>query len=271
MTVNQPPVPPMAPPMVLVHGWGMNAGVWSGLPEAMTAGHEIIAVDLPGHGGAPFSDDQWSLDHWANACLEQVAGHSSRQTPEHEEEPAIWVGWSLGGLVALQAARLAPKRVAALVLLASTPRFVRAVDWQVAVPEGTLAQFHDGLLADPAGTLERFFTLQLRGSDDLRGQLRRLREAIATRPVPNPAALAKGLELLREEDLRGPLPDVQAPTLWLFGERDTLVPAAAAERLDLLMPEAETRVLPGAAHAPWLSHGAETSAAVAEFLQGIGA
>jgi pimeloyl-[acyl-carrier protein] methyl ester esterase len=249
-------------PLVLVHGWGMNAGVWSGLPEAMAAGREVIAVDLPGHGGAPFSDEQWSLDHWAEACLEQVA--------EHTEEPAVWVGWSLGGLVALQAARLAPKRVAALVLLASTPRFVRAVDWQVAVPEGTLAQFHDGLLADPSGTLERFLALQLRGSDDLRGQLRRLREAMATRPAPAPAALDKGLELLREEDLRGPLPDVRAPTLWLFGERDTLVPAAVAERLNLLMPEAATRVLPRAGHAPWLSHGAETAATVTDFLREIG-
>jgi hypothetical protein len=65
--------------LVLVHGWGMNAGVWEGLPQALAAPEEVIAVDLPGHGGAPFSDpaSSWSLDHWADECLEQVAEQQS--------------------------------------------------------------------------------------------------------------------------------------------------------------------------------------------------
>jgi len=258
--------PPARNPLVLVHGWGMNAGVWAGLPEALTERFAPVALDLPGHGGAPFSPEQWSLDHWAQAGLDQA----DERLPGGEGAPAVWLGWSLGGLVALQAARLAPERVKALVLVTATPRFVRAVDWQVAVPEGTLGQFHDGLLADPAGTLERFLALQVRGSEDARGLLRRLRTGLAEQPAPDPAALAQGLQLLREEDLRGPLPDIRPPALWLFGERDTLVPAAAAERVALLMPEARVQVLPGAAHAPWLSHGSQTATAVIEFLDTIG-
>jgi pimeloyl-[acyl-carrier protein] methyl ester esterase len=144
------------------------------------------------------------------------------------------------------------------------------VDWQVAMPEGTLAKFHDGLLADAAGTLERFLALQVRGAKDPRGLLRRLRAGVAGRPAPDPAALELGLQLLREEDLRGPLPDIRAPALWLFGERDTLVPAAVAERVALLMPEARIRVIADAAHAPWLSHAEDTAAAIIEFLDGIG-
>jgi pimeloyl-[acyl-carrier protein] methyl ester esterase len=248
----------MRMPLVLLHGWGMNAGVWSDLPAALTDRFEPRALDLAGHGGAAFSPALWSLDHWAQACLTQAP------------ERAVWLGWSLGGLVALQAARLAPGRIRALVLLAATPRFVRAVDWQVAVPEDTFAQFHDGLRADAAGMLERFLALQVRGSEDARGLLRRLKAGLARRPAPDPAALAQGLTLLREEDLRGPLPDISPPTLWVFGERDTLVPAAAAERVALLMPEARVRVVPGAAHAPWLSHGPETAAAIIDFLDGIG-
>lgn len=258
--------PPDKSPLVLVHGWGMNAGVWAGLPSALTERFEPVALNLPGHGGAPFSADQWSLDHWAGACLEQAA----LRLGDAAQRPAVWLGWSLGGLVALQAARLAPERIGALVLVTATPRFVQAVDWQVAVPEGTLGQFHDGLLADPAGTLERFLALQVRGSEDARALLRRLRAGMAEQPAPDPAALAQGLELLREEDLRGPLPDIRPPALWLFGERDTLVPAAAAQRVALLMPEAHVRVLPGAAHAPWLSHGPQTAAAITEFLDAIG-
>lgn len=253
-------------PLVLVHGWGMNAGVWAGLPAALTERFEPVALDLPGHGGAAFSPEQWSLDHWARACLEQTAERLSAE----DGARAVWLGWSLGGLIALQAARLAPERIAALVLMTATPRFVRAVDWQVAVPEGTLGQFHAGLLADPARTLERFLALQVRGSEDARGLLRRLRAGIAERPAPDPAALEQGLMFLREEDLRGPLPDIRPPALWLFGARDTLVPAAAAERVALLMPQARVQVVPGAAHAPWLSHGQATATAVLEFTDAIG-
>jgi pimeloyl-[acyl-carrier protein] methyl ester esterase len=75
--------------------------------------------------------------------------------------------------------------------------------------------------------------------------------------------------LLRDEDLRGRLPDVRPPTFWLFGERDTLIPAEVAERVALLMPEARTRVIQGAGHAPLLSHAAQTGAAIGDFLRTI--
>jgi pimeloyl-[acyl-carrier protein] methyl ester esterase len=136
------------------------------------------------------------------------------------------------------------------------------------MPEATLAQFHDGLLADPAGTLARFLSLQVRGSDQARETLRWLRRELAEQPAPRPEALALGLDLLRDEDLRGPLPDLRPPSLWLFGSRDTLVPAAAAGRVETLLPTARTRVIPGAAHAPFLCHPAETEAAMRTFLSG---
>lgn len=243
---------PEEQPLVLVHGWGMNAAVWSGLGDL--AGRKPHPLELPGHGQMPYAPHHRDLGDWAVACLARAP------------EKAVWMGWSLGGMVALQAALMAPQRVSALVLLNSTPRFVQAADWSCAMPEATLTQFHDALLADPAATLERFLALQVKGSEDARETLRLLKGELAERPVPDPAALAVGLDLLREEDLRGPLPDIQCPTLWLFGERDTLVPAAAAERIEIQMPDARTAIIPGAAHAPFLSHSHQTKAAIADFL-----
>ena len=128
--------------------------------------------------------------------------------------------------------------------------------------------FHESLIDDPAATLERFLSLQVRGSRDARETLRRLRSGIAQRPQPQAEALQAGLDLLREEDLRARLADIQQPALWLFGERDTLVPADVAERIELLMPNAHCRTIPGAAHAPLLSHGDQAVKAIADFLQG---
>ncbi len=243
--------------LVLLHGWGMNSAVWEGLPQALGARLKTHPIDLPGHGGRPFDPARRWLPDWADDCLQQAP------------EQAVWLGWSLGGLVAMQAALQAPKRVRALILMTSTPRFVQAVDWRAAVPEDTLAQFSASLLDDPKGTLERFLALQVRGSSEARATLRTLRAELAQRPAPLPEALAAGLDLLREEDLRGPLPDITVPTLWLFGERDTLTPAGVAERVALLLPEARTCVIPGAAHAPFLSHADAVVAEINAFLDDI--
>jgi len=250
------------PALVLLHGWGMSSAVWAGLPAPLLKTLEdwtLTPLDLPGHGGIPCPPGGADLGTWADACL-------ALAPPQ-----AVWLGWSLGGLVALAAALRAPQRVTALVLMTATPRFVRAADWPPGMAAETLAQFHAGLLAGPAGTLDRFLALQVRGSDAARETLRTLRRELAARPAPDPQALALGLELLRDSDLRGRLAEVACPSLWLFGSYDTLVPAATGSALAELAPAARIRaqVIRGAAHAPFLSHPAETAAILGGFLTGL--
>ena len=246
----------LAPPsdLVMLHGWGMNSAVWDACPADAWSGLTQHRIELPGHGHSPFAPGWSTLWSWADACLAAAP------------ERAVWLGWSLGGLVALAAALRAPKRVSGLILLTATPRFVRAADWTPAMPEETLAQFHDGLATDPAAALNRFLALQVRGSEAATATLRTLRQELADRPLPNPAALSLGLDLLRDEDLRGQLPDIRCPALWIYGDRDSLVPPGVAERVELLMPGARTEIIRGAAHAPHLSHPAEFGHAVSAFL-----
>ena len=240
--------------LVLIHGWGMNAGVWEALPPGFAGGRSLRPIELPGHGAAVFDPARRGLPDWTGACLERAP------------ERAVWLGWSLGGLVALQAALQAPERVAALILVTATPRFVQATDWRAAMAAAVFDGFQGALMDDPRATLERFLSLQVRGSDGARETLRRLRAGIGARPEPRPAALAAGLALLRDEDLRARLADIGAPALWLFGARDTLVPAAAAERVARLMPGAHCHILEGAAHAPLLSHVVAADRLIGAFL-----
>lgn len=242
------------PELVLVHGWGMNAAVWEGLPAEVSGAYRLSRIELPGHGASPFGPEHADRLGWARACLEVAPPR------------AAWLGWSLGGLIALQAALRAPERVAALVLLTATPRFVRAPEWRAAVDPQVLAQFHDALVAEPGLALERFLHLQVRGSDFARETLRLLRAELTRRPAPQADALGLGLDLLRAGDLRGALADLGCPSLWVFGERDTLVPVGAARGVSTLRPDAEVCVIRGAAHAPFLSHPEQTAAAIAPFL-----
>jgi len=242
------------PDLVLVHGWGMNAGVWAPVAEALASNHRVSLVDLPGHGNSAYAATSGTLADWATEVRSVVA------------PKAAWIGWSLGAQVAVQAALDAPEAVTRLGLIAGTPRFVQDVGWAPAMPASTFQRFAADLAADPKATLERFLALQIRGAEHAVATLRRLKQALRARPLPRPPALRAGLELLLGTDLRQVLGDIQKPTLWLLGERDTLVPAAMARELARLQPGARACSIAGAGHAPFLSHREDALALLTDFL-----
>ena len=176
---------------------------------------------------------------------------------------ASWLGWSLGGLVALAAAGNG-EPVRNLVLLASTPRFVTAADWQPAVAAEVFDQFAQQLENDIERTLGRFLALQVRNAEYSSATLRRLRAAWGSRPAPALQALRTGLGFLRESDLRATLAGLGMPVYWLLGERDTLVPLAVANSFDRV----HTALVPGAGHAPFLSHPDHCSGQLQRWLAG---
>lgn len=243
------------PDLVLLHGWGMNGGVWATLLPRLTPHFRVTRIDLPGHGGSPFDPEADSIGAWGEACLAAAP------------ERAVWLGWSLGGQVAQWVAVNHPGRVAGLVSVCGSPRFTRADDWPHGMVRGTLQQFAGALAANYRQTLDRFLALQVRGDDDARATLRLLRQEIATRPEADPRALEMGLGLLRGVDLREELLRLCVPSLWLFGERDQLIPSGVAEDLRLLLSaqRPDIRVLPRAAHAPFISAPGAFMEALSEF------
>jgi pimeloyl-[acyl-carrier protein] methyl ester esterase len=226
-------------PLVLVHGWGLHGGVWDGVVAGLHDRFELIVPDLPGFGrsrGVPFPGDVFELASLVAAAV------PSRAT---------WVGWSLGGLVAMAAALGRPTRVERLVLVSATPRFVRDAGWRCAMDRAVMEAFHRDLSADYRGTLQRFLSLQM--GDGERGLLRSLRGELFRFGEPDGAALVSGLEVLLHTDLRERLAAIRVPTLLIQGARDTLAPVGAAEFLAAGLPDARLERIAGAGHAPFLS------------------
>jgi pimeloyl-[acyl-carrier protein] methyl ester esterase len=241
------------PTIVLLHGWGMHGGVWAEFARELADNFRVLTPDLPGFGRSRVA---WQ----AGADLPAMVDLIRDALPAR----ATWVGWSLGGLLALAAARRAPDAVDRLVLIGATPRFVQGTDWPCAMAGETLHQFAVDLERDYHATLNRFLSLQV-GSGE-RDLLRQLRAQLLEHGEPHPDALRAGLAILERTDLRGELSAIHAPALVLHGARDRLVPIAAGDHLARQLPCARLVTLETAGHVPFLSHPAPCLSAVREFL-----
>jgi len=243
------------PSLVLIHGWALHGGVFAPLVSRLSSRFQLHLVDLPGHGHSRDDDSPLALPH--------VVSEIAAATP-----PAVWVGWSLGGLFALHAAATQPQ-VRALAMIAATPRFVRGEQWPNAVDADVFTQFGEDLASDYRGTLERFLALDTIGSEHARAELRTLKQALVERGEPAPRALQEGLQLLRRTDLRRALSGLAKPSLWLAGQRDRLVPAAGMHDAASLAPHAQAQTIAGGGHAPFLGHADLVAAQLEQFVAAL--
>ncbi|MGB9495173.1 MAG: alpha/beta fold hydrolase, partial [Azonexus sp.] len=173
-------------------------------------------------------------------------------------------GWSLGAQLALAVAARHPEKVGKLLLVAGTASFVQRNGWPQAMAPEMLAEFATNVLADVEAMLPRFVGGFNRGdarSKDVTRQLLALAD-----PRPPTAALAAGLDWLRDVDLRAAAPQVNVPTLIIHGAADPLMPLAAAAALAALIPGARLAAFNGCAHAPFISRPADFLARVRAFL-----
>ena len=208
-------------------------------------------VDLPGHGASRTP---------AVADLAHVADSVADAFPL----PVAVVGWSLGGLVAMQWALQRPEAVRALALTATSPCFVRQPDWPHAQPAGQIAAVADSLGSDFEATLNRFLALQLLGAPDARATVNAVRDSLFAHGRPQ--GLAPMLDVLVAADLRARVSQIACP-VWLgFGARDAITPLAAGEWLATALPDALWQPFERASHAPFLSHESEFTARLGDFL-----
>ncbi|MFA5626502.1 MAG: pimeloyl-ACP methyl ester esterase BioH [Thiohalomonadaceae bacterium] len=241
------------PELLLIHGWGMHGGIFRSLVPHLSAHYRLHIIDLPGHGRSPLPAGGFSLESLAEAIAAVVP------------DSINWLGWSLGGRIALAAAaRGLP--IQRLILVGSNPCFTQRADWPHGMAIDKFTQFAHAVQQDWPSALQRFLAIQTRGSSNARDELRLLRQEIFAHGEPHAMALHDGLKLLHEVDLRSVLPQIKQDTLLIHGTRDTLSPLAAAEYATAQLPHGKLVAIEGAGHAPFISHTQEFLAALEHFL-----
>jgi len=242
------------PDLVLLHGWALHGGMWGPWLDDLAKQARLHVLDLPGHGRSGWP-----------AGVRDLAGLARAVFPAVPRGAAV-LGWSLGGMVALELARQHPRHLRALVLVATTPKFLAGPDWEHGLPPAVLDEFSQGLTGDYRRTVQNFLALQTRGDERALETLRALRGRLAAHGEPDREALAAGLRILREADLRDALPRVTLPALVVAGAHDRLTPPGAGRALATSLPGARFQLVERSGHAPFLSHPAEVLGEVTGFL-----
>jgi pimeloyl-ACP methyl ester carboxylesterase len=256
-----------APPVVLLHGLGAtNASLLPTLWD-LADSYRVLAPDLPGHGAsaAPYGAyDARFFARWLAEYLDAVGVDS-----------CVLLGNSLGGRVALEVALLEPDRVSGLILLAPAVAFRRLRQF---VPVVRLARPEAAALPLPMTrgmarvTLRRMFSqparLTAQSYDAAAGEFVRVYKRAAYR-----VAFFSSLRQIYLDDAFGEegfwrrLPDLAPPALFLWGDRDRLVPSGFARHVAAALPGARSVVLPDCGHVPQFELPDRTHAEVRAFLR----
>ena len=235
------------PRVALVHGFTQTARSWGHVAGRLAHQHEVVAVDAPGHGdSSSLRSDLWT----GAAALVEAAGS------------ATYVGYSMGGRLALHAALAHPGTVTRLVVLGATPGIDDAT-------ERAARQLSDDSLADDIERdgVDAFLTRWL--ANPMFARLPADPLDIEDRRRNTTAGLASSLRLAGtgvQESLWDRLAELSMPVLVLAGEYDPKFVDIGRRMTAAIGPHAAFKLVPNAGHAAHLEQPDHFLALIEPFL-----
>jgi pimeloyl-ACP methyl ester carboxylesterase len=232
-------------PTLLLHGWGVDSRSMESIMTYLKdrQGTKVYALDFPGFGMSELPPESWEVGDFTALVVQFL--------DKMGLDKVDIVAHSFGGRVSIKLAAAHPERVNRLVLVdCAGIRPDRTVGYYVKVYTYKFGKALANLLPGSMGTSLQERMAARRGSSDYQqaGEMR--------------ATFVKVVN----EDLRHLLPDVQAPTLLVWGELDTDTPLQDGRLMDQLIPDSRLEVLPGAGHYCYIDDFPGFSRAVSAFL-----
>jgi pimeloyl-ACP methyl ester carboxylesterase len=255
-----------APPVILLHGLGATNASMLPLLVDLARDHRVIAPDFPGFGAS--DAPRWryrpaELARWLDAFQDTV-----------DAKPAALVGNSMGGRVAIESGLSFPASVTRMVLLCPSPAFRRMRAFVPLVkllpPSAAVAPVplgHRALVAGIRGMFSRPDRLPRQWYDAAADEHERV-----MRDYRHRRAFFASLRQIYLEEAFGDngfwdrLPLLDAPALFVWGDRDRLVPASFERHVVAAVPHAESVVMRDSGHVPQFEHPERTAKLVRDFV-----
>ncbi|NEM96479.1 alpha/beta fold hydrolase [Pontibacter burrus] len=201
--------------LILIHGLGSYLPAWNKNIEDLSKNYRTIALDLPGYGKSSKEDVQPGMANYAQTVLALM--------DKLKIKKAILVGHSMGGQIAITAALQAPERVNKLVLAAPAGLETFTEQQKQLFKMTVTPESVQNTPADKAAANIKINFYQMPADaqfmiDD------RLKMAESADFGNYSKAVAASVAAMVDEPVYDKLPQLQVPTLIIFGEQDTLIP-----------------------------------------------
>lgn len=252
------------PPIVFIHGLGGSWPNWLEQMPALSGEHRVVALDLPGFGDSPMPSQPISIELYARTVLELMDALGI--------DSAAIVGNSMGGEISCELTLTAPERVERLVLV--SPAGISTVAVERRLPLFRLiyppANFVSRLVGGHANEIARRPRLRDAAMATVAAQPHRIAPEFAAeqlRGIGKPGFLP-ALEAIVEHSgtLRDRLPQIDRPTLILWGESDPLIPARDADLFASRIEGARKVVWQDTGHVAMFERAADFNALLEGFL-----
>ena len=238
-------------PLVLSHALGLDLTMWDGLAAALAPEHPVLRYDHRAQGASAAVAAPFTLD--------DLVDDAARLVREWGRGPVVFIGLSMGGMVAQGLAIRHPALVRGLVLANTTAQYPAAAQ---ATWDARIAALQDGGMAGVVqGVVERYLHAEFRAAQpgftaSLQAQLLRA----------DAAGYAASCQAIRHVDWLDGLAQVRCPTLVLAGARDVGATPAMGQAIAERVPAAQFELLAEASHLSSAEQPARFEAAVRGLL-----
>lgn len=235
---------PEARPLVLMHGWGCRLETVRSIATTAALTHHVYNIDLPGFGESTEPDEVWGVDDYTR-LLEKFVNKLGLVSP-------VLIGHSFGGRISiLYASRNEVSKVILVDSAGIKPR--RPLRYYIKVYSYKLSKRLVRMVMTREAAERRIEQMRnKRGSADYNSATPRMK-----------AILSKAVN----EDLTDRLPLIKAPTLLVWGDKDTATPISDARKMEKLVPDAGLVVFEGAGHYSFLDNPVQFRAVLDSFLR----
>ena len=242
------------PPVVLLHGVGLNQSIWAGQVKALESDFQVITYDLLGHGRSAAAA--------ANAALADWVDQLNSVVRDLALEKFALVGFSFGGLIAQAYAAQHSRMIDKLVLMSTV--YDRSEAERASVLSRLEVARREGPQAIIPAALSRWFSPEFsKAHPEVMNQYEALLRG------NDAASFLSAYECfaMADRELVGALAAFDRPTLVMTGELDTGSTPAMARKLAGMIPGAECSIIAGGRHMMPVEMPDEVNSVLRRFLK----
>jgi pimeloyl-[acyl-carrier protein] methyl ester esterase len=252
--------------IAFIPGWGFKSSIGKQYL------HQICNtfIDLPDPWGLSDLPDLWSPSDASNAdgkscSIENVCHHMEAALSGRRR--MILLGWSLGGLIAVNLYHRKPENYKAMILVNFTPCFSKGVRWpgislsnqriftdNLEQSYQTFVTYYLSLMAYPSSPVSSATSARIEKHLISEALIHRHKAYVTT---------------LFQTDARRQYAGIKIPALLIQGSKDPIIPSSIYSYLKKLNPSVDYKCIKGAGHVPFVSHSKETHRLIQNFLETV--